>query len=154
MFLGLSMFWLPRNSRFYFLLFLSLFSLSYSLFLSLLFIYLYPPLYFFLTISLRNECTQINQGCAVGRILITRQNRRCLSDVVIHRASRQCHSTCILHNNLQVIHRRLIVGALREFLNQSLALIRGTLLQHLDKWQGDFTLTQIVVRRLACFGRA
>jgi len=48
MFLGLSMFWLPRNSLFYFLLFLSLFSfylssLSYSLFLSLLFIYLYLP---------------------------------------------------------------------------------------------------------------
>ncbi len=47
MFLGLSMFWLPRNTRFYFLLFLSLFSLLLSIPLSSYlfssFIFISPP---------------------------------------------------------------------------------------------------------------
>ena len=55
---------------------------------------------------------------------------------------------------MQEIHRRLILLALCQFIQQLQLLGRGALLQHLDQRQGNLSLAQVVICGLARVGRA
>ena len=109
---------------------------------------------FSLFITLGNISTQVHQRRAVGRIGIVSQDCRCAVDVGLHRASRHSQTARSLHHALQEVHRRVIVLALREYIDELQLLGGPALLQHLDKWQSDFSLAQVVVLGLARLCRA